>query len=110
VTHRPGRVAAAAFAYDAGERSPDWRATKACAAIGDGILAVLIIAAASVAWSPLLGVAVARDTVASRRAVRARLAEIGRMHSTVWARQMRRNTLRIQRNLVAPRWRTPEDP
>jgi hypothetical protein len=104
VTHRPGRFAVAAIEYDDAWRSPAWRLARTAAAIGDGVLAVLIVIVATMAWAPRLGVSVARETLAARREMRARVAEIARTQSAVWARQARRNAVERRHQV----WRTPK--
>jgi hypothetical protein len=104
VTFRPGRYAAAAPERDTDRRAARAWLNERCAATGDRFLGFLIVIAASMAWSPLLGMAVARDTIAARRAARVRLAEIGRTQPAVWVRQARRNALGWQRNPAASRY------
>ena len=104
MAHRPGRFAAAAIDYEDAGHSPAWRLARTGAAIGDGVLAVLIVLVATMAWAPRLGVSVARETLAVRREMRTRVAEIARTQSAVWTRQARRNAA-VQRHQV---WRTPE--
>jgi hypothetical protein len=104
VTHRPGRFAPAAIEYDGAWRSPTRRLAWMGAAIGDGVLAVLIVLVATMAWAPWLGVSVARETLAARREMRVRVAEIARTQSAVWARQIQRNAAERRHQVQ----RTPE--
>jgi hypothetical protein len=104
VTHRPGRFAPAAVEYDDAWRSPARRLARMGAVIGDGVLAALIVIVATMAWAPLLGVSVARETLAARRETRVRFAEIARTQSAVWARQARRNAAERRHQIQ----RTPE--
>jgi hypothetical protein len=57
---------------------------------GDALLAMGIVAAALIGWSPRIGAAAARETLAARRAERSRIAEIERVHGAIWARHARR--------------------
>ena len=72
---------------------PAWRLVRTGAEIGDAVLAVLIVLVATMGWAPLLGVSVARETLAARREMRARMAEIARTQSAIWTRQARRNAV-----------------
>jgi hypothetical protein len=105
VTHRSDRSTTATIRSDEAWRSLARRLAQTAAAIGDHVLAVLIVIAGTLAWSPRTGLAAARETVALRRDRRARLVEIARTQSPVWARQARRNALGWQRSAEAPRWR-----
>ena len=69
------------------------------------MLAVLLVFVATLGWSPLTGLSVARETTSGRRERRARLAEVERTQSVVWTRQARRNALGWQRQAEAPRGR-----
>jgi hypothetical protein len=69
------------------------RVTGFCAAITDGIFALLILLAGSMAWSPATGFEAAREAVVARRNRRSTLREIRRIGSAVWARQARRNSI-----------------
>ena len=109
MTHRPGRFAAA-LPSNAVWRTSSRRFSQTGAAIGDRILAVLIVLAAIFAWAPRLGIAAAREAIAARREARARLAEIVHIQSAVWARQARRNALERQRNVTPSYRRTSLDP
>ena len=73
------------------------RLGRTAGAIGDHVLAVLIAIVAVLAWSPLVGLAAARETLAARRDRRSRLAGIDNTQSPVWARQAQRNALGWQR-------------
>ena len=66
--------------------------------LGDALLAVGIVAAALIAWSPRIGIAAARETLAARRAERSRIAEIERSRGKVWARHARREMRRVRGN------------
>src|SRR4051812_6368796 len=61
----------------------------ACPAGAGGILWSLVVLIGIVGLSPLSGGAAARETLAARRARRARIAAAP---SAIWARQARRNT------------------
>ena len=104
MAHRPGRFVAAAIEHDDAWRSPAWRLARSAAAISDWVLAVLIVLVATMAWAPRLGVSVARETLAARREMRARVAEVGRTQSAVWARHIRRNAVERRHQV----WRMPE--
>jgi hypothetical protein len=81
-------------------RLPAWLG-RAAGTVGDYILAVLIVIVGVLAWSPLIGLPAARETVAARRDSRSRLAEIDHTQSPIWCRQARRNALGWQRQAGA---------
>jgi hypothetical protein len=86
-------------------RLPAWLG-RTGGAIGDHVLVVLIVIVAVLAWSPLVGLAAARETLAAGRDRRSRLAGIDSTQSPVWARQARRNALGWQRQAEPMRRRS----
>ena len=56
----------------------------------DDVVALLIVTAGLMAWSPRIGIAAARQTIAERRARRAAIAAIERRQGQVWARHAQR--------------------
>jgi hypothetical protein len=78
-----------------------------CAAVADCVVALLIVFAGLMAWSPRSGAAAMRETVATRRERRLRISEIGRTQGEVWARHARRNS---RLHLSALPKRLPFDP
>jgi hypothetical protein len=61
-------------------------------AMGDALLGLLIVLAALMAWSPLIGIGVARQAIAARRNRRSMITRIRRAQGEIWARQARRNS------------------
>jgi hypothetical protein len=61
-----------------------------CFVASDALMALGLVVAGLLAWSPRIGIQAARQTIAERRARRQRIAEIGRNHGAVWARHARR--------------------
>jgi hypothetical protein len=92
MTDRPRRISAIAALRRAALQSRFARnAAARCAAATDCAVALLIVFAGLMAWSPRSGAAAMRETVATRRERRLRIREIGRTQGEVWARHARRN-------------------
>ena len=108
MTDPPGRIASIAALRRALRQSRFARnAVARCAAVADCVVALLIVFAGLMAWSPRSGAAAVRETIAARREGRLRISEIGRTQGEVWARHARR-TSRL--HLSALPKRLPFDP
>ena len=108
MTDPPGRIASIAALRRALRQSRFARnAAARSAAATDCAVALLIVFAGLMAWSPRSGAAAMRETVTTRRERRLRISEIGRTQGEVWARHARR-TARL--HLSALPKRLPFDP
>jgi hypothetical protein len=91
VDHRSGRVAAIAAWRDVFRRSAP-SVIGFCLAMSDVVLGLLIVLAALMAWSPLIGIGVARQAIAARRERRSTIIRIRHAQGEVWARHASRDS------------------
>ncbi|TMJ59833.1 MAG: hypothetical protein E6G81_08050 [Alphaproteobacteria bacterium] len=91
MTHQVGRVAAVAAWRDVCRRSAP-SVISFCLAMSDVVLGLLIVLAALMAWSPLIGIGAARQAIAARRERRSTIIQIRHAQGEIWARQAQRNS------------------